>query len=109
ADEDESCDGGDGHWEEYVYYEWVAHSMGGEIHPSQVQGLPASLAADLNNDGSPDAYWDNNLTIRRMNDSNFITGQWAASWNWGGKIYWGVREAQAQIGWPGNPPSDSSQ
>ena len=91
----------DGHWEHY--YEWKPRSKGGEIHPSQVQGLPASLAADLNNDGVPDAYWDNNLTIRRMNDSNFITGHWAASWNWGGTIYWGVREGQGQIGWPGNP------
>ena len=91
----------DGHWEHY--YEWEPRSMGGEIHPSQVEGLPSSLAADLNNDGVPDAYWDNNLTIRRMDDSNFITGPWAASWNWGGVIYWGVREGQGQIGWPGQP------
>jgi hypothetical protein len=92
----------DGHWE--YYYEWENRSMGGEIHPSQVAGLPPELAADLNGDGTPDAYWNSNVTIRRMDEANRVDNPlWAASWNWGGAIYWGVREGQGQIGWPGNP------
>jgi hypothetical protein len=27
--------------------------------------------------------------------------QYQHSWNWGGIIYWAVREGQGQIGWPG--------
>ena len=85
-------------------YKWEPHSQGGEILPSQVQGLPASLAADLDGNGTPDAYWDNNLTLRRMDDYDHVgTSAWGRSWNWGGTIYWGVREGQGQIGWPGVP------
>jgi hypothetical protein len=82
-------------------YEWRRHSRGGEIPPTAVQGLPAALAADLNGDGSPEAYWNNNLTIRRMDDANRVDNPtYRRSWNWGGMIYWGVREGQGQIGWP---------
>ncbi|NCP16043.1 hypothetical protein GW866_03235 [bacterium] len=85
-------------------YKWESHSQGGEILPSQVQGLPPSLAADLDGNGTPDAYWNNNLTIRRMDDYDRVgTSAWGRSWNWGGTIYWGVREGQGQIGWPGVP------
>jgi hypothetical protein len=67
-----------------------------------VQNLPASVMADLNNDGTPDAYWDNNLTLRRMDDAGSVTNpRYQHSWNWGGTIYWAVREGQGQIGWPG--------
>ncbi len=93
--------GNDGHWE--YYYEWQPRSDGAEIPPTLVQGLPAALAADLNGDGTPDAYWNNNILIRRMDDSNHVD----ASWNgisWGGLVYWAVREGQAQIGWPGVNP-----
>jgi|GEM_PF-4931667 len=31
-----------------------------EIPPNAVQSLPSSMMVDLNNDGTPDAYWDNN-------------------------------------------------
>jgi len=69
-----------------------------------VQGLPPSLAADLDGNGVPDAYWNSNLTLRRMDDYDRVgTPLWGRSWNWGGTIYWGVREGQAQIGWPGVP------
>jgi hypothetical protein len=87
----------DGHWE----YEWVDRSDSGEILPRMVQGLPPSLAADLNGDGVPDAYWNHNLTIRRMDEANRVDNPlWAASWNWGGAVYWAVREGQGQVGWP---------
>jgi len=85
-----------------VGYEWRRHSSGGEISPDNVKDLPASLKADLNGDGTADAYWDNNLTLRRMDDANNVNNPiYQRSWNWGGTIYWAVREGQGQIGWPG--------
>ena len=96
-----NCGGGTGH-KEVVGYEWRRQSSGGEIPPTAVRGLPASVMADLNNDGTPDAYWDNNLTLRRMDDSGSVNNpRYQRSWNWGGTIYWAVREGQGQIGWPG--------
>ena len=96
-----NCGGGTGH-KEVVGYEWKRHSSGGEIPPSAVQNLPAALIADINNDGTPDAYWDNNLTLRRMDDNNRVDNpRYQRSWNWSGIIYWAVREGQGQIGWPG--------
>jgi len=96
-----NCGGGTGH-REIVGYEWKRNSSGGEIPPSAVQNLPGAVAADTNNDGTPDAYWDNNLTLRRMDDNDRVdSGQYQRSWNWGGIIYWAVREGQGQIGWPG--------
>lgn len=87
----------DGHWE----YAWETHSMGGEITPDMVDGLPPSLAADLDGNGTPDAYWNNQVIVRRMDDTNSVTNpQWQGSWSWGGVIYWAVREGQGQIGWP---------
>lgn len=96
-----NCKGGTGH-REIVGYEWKRNSSGGEIPPAAVQNLPVSVMADMNGDGMPDAYWDNNLTLRRMDDNNRVDNpQYQRSWNWGGLIYWGVREGQGQIGWPG--------
>jgi len=87
----------DGHWE----YEWDGRRDGGEILPRMIAGLPPNLAADLNGDGVPDAYWNHNLTIRRMDEGNRVDNPaWAASWNWGGAVYWAVREGQGQVGWP---------
>jgi hypothetical protein len=71
------------------------------VQPAMVQGLPPHLAADLDQDGIADAYWNSNLTIRRMDETGRVDNpQWAASWNWGGSVYWAVREAQALIGSP---------
>ncbi len=96
-----NCGGGTGH-REVVGYEWKQHSQGGEIPPTAVKNLPASVMADLNGDGTPDAYWDNDLTLRRMDDNNRVDNpRYQRSWNWGGIIYWAVREGQGQIGWPG--------
>jgi hypothetical protein len=96
-----NCGGGTGH-KAVVGYEWKRHSSGGEIPPSAVQNIPASVKADLNGDGTADAYWDNNLTLRRMNNNDRVDDpQYQRSWNWGGIIYWAVREGQGQIGWPG--------
>jgi len=95
----------DGHWVQVVVgAEWKGHGQSGEILPSQVTGLPSHLMADLNRDGTPDAYWNFNVTIRRMNEANLINDPaWQRSWNWGGRVYWAVREGQGQIGWPGVP------
>ena len=96
-----NCGGGTGH-RVIVGYEWRPHSNSGEIPPSEVNGLPPAVAADTNGDGQPDAYWDNNLTLRRMDDANHVDNpRYQHSWNWGGLIYWAVREGQGQIGWPG--------
>jgi hypothetical protein len=87
----------DGHWE----YEWDRRSDGGEITPNLVSGLPPNLAADLNGDGVPDAFWNHQVTIRRMDEVGRVDNpQWAGSWNWGGAVYWAVREGQGQVGWP---------
>lgn len=87
----------DGHWE----YEWDRRGQGGEITPEMVIGLPPGMAADLDGDGSPDAYWNSRVTIRRMDDAGRIDNPlWQASWSWGGAVYWAVREGQGQIGWP---------
>ena len=96
-----NCGGGTGH-RGITGYEWRNRSSGGEIPPSAVANLPAARAADINNDGKQDAYWDTNLTLRRMDDTGSIGNpQYQRSWNWGGLIYWAVREGQGQIGWPG--------
>lgn len=96
-----NCGGGTGH-KVVVDYEWKGKSSGGEIPPSAVKDLPAALKADFNGDGTADAYWDNQLTLRRMDDNNRVDNpQYQHSWNWGGIIYWAVREGQGQIGWPG--------
>jgi hypothetical protein len=87
----------DGHW----VYEWERRSDGGEISPRMVPGLPPHLAADLNGDGSPEAFWNRQVTIRRMDEGGRVDNPaWAASWHWGGAVYWAVREGQGQIGWP---------
>lgn len=96
-----NCGGGTGH-KEITGYEWQPRSNGGDIPPSAVANLPGSVAADLNGDGVADAYWDTNLTLRRMDDSGSVDNPtYRRSWNWGGAIYWAVREGQGQIGWPG--------
>lgn len=96
-----NCAGGTGH-RVVTGYEWRRHSSGGEIPPSAVANLPLSIAADLNNDGVLDAYWNRNLTLRRMDDGGSVDNPtYRRSWNWGGTIYWAVREGQGQIGWPG--------
>lgn len=96
-----NCGSGTGH-KVVVGYEWKRHSSGGEIPPLAVQNVPVSRLADINGDGIPDAFWNNNLTMRRMDNSNSVNNpQYQRSWNWGGIIYWAVREGQGQIGWPG--------
>jgi len=96
-----NCGGGTGH-KAVTGYEWRRHSSGGEIPPSAVANLPASVAADLNGDGMAEAYWDRNLTLRRMDNAGSVDNPtYRRSWNWGGLIYWAVREGQGQIGWPG--------
>jgi hypothetical protein len=80
-----------------VGYEWQGRGDGGELPPYIV---PTS-GADINGDGIPEAYWGSNVTVRRMDDNNRIDNPlWRRTWNWGGRIYWGVREGQGQIGWP---------
>lgn len=86
---------------EIVGYEWRRHASSGEISPEDVKDLPPSLKADLNGDRTLDAYWNSNLTLRRMDDAGNVNNPtYQRSWNWGGIIYWAVREGQGQIGWP---------
>lgn len=93
-----------GHYEDHLVFSgWVGKSLGGEL-PAVSINAPAALKADLNGDGIPDAIWNRNFIIRRMNDINRIDDPvWRRQWAFGGTIYWGVREGQAQIGWPGSP------
>ena len=54
-----------------MFFPPFIHIIHAKIHfvngpPSAVDSLPPQIAADLNGDGVADAYWDNNLTIRRM-------------------------------------------
>ena len=43
----------------------------------------------------------NALALRRMDETGSVNNpQYQRSWNWGGIIYWAVREGQGQIGWP---------
>jgi hypothetical protein len=38
--------------------------------------------AEFNGDGTPDAYWDSNLTFRRMNNGDHLGDlQYQRSWN----------------------------
>ncbi|PWB78213.1 MAG: hypothetical protein C3F07_00105 [Anaerolineales bacterium] len=95
-----NCGGGTGH-KVVVGYEWKRHSSGGEIPPLAVQNVPPSRLADINGDGIPEAFWNTNLTIRRMDEGDSVNNpRYLRSWNWGGIIYWAVREGQGQIGWP---------
>jgi hypothetical protein len=81
-------------------WDWERRSSGGEISPSAVQGLPASMMADLDHNGAPDAYWDRSVQIRRMDNANRVDNPlWARTYSWGSIFYWGVREGQGQIGW----------
>jgi hypothetical protein len=84
---------------------WKRYSQTTPIPPTAARvDAPASLLADLNGDGVPDAYWGRLSFIRRMDDAGSVTNpQWAHSYSWGAWWYWAVREAQGQIGWPGVP------
>ena len=69
-----------------------------------INQVPASMLADLNGDGKPDAYWGRLSFIRRMDDNGNVNNpEWAHSYSWGPVWYWAAREAQGQIGWPGVP------
>jgi hypothetical protein len=84
---------------------WKFHSQTVAVTPAMLkEPAPASILADLNNDGEPDAYWGRLSFIRRMDDAGRVDNpEWAHSYSWGPVWYWGVREGQGQIGWPGVP------
>ncbi len=84
---------------------WRRQSKTTAITPQMaINDVPASLLADLNGDGVPDAYWGRLSFIRRMDDAGNVNNpEWAHSYNWGPIWYWAVREGQGQIGWPGVP------
>jgi hypothetical protein len=86
---------------------WKRHSQTVPIPPTAARvDVPASLLADLNGDGVPDAYWGHTTFVRRMDDAgNVDNPEWAHSYSWPGPYwYWAVREAQGQVGWPGVSP-----
>lgn len=74
--------------------EWNSNSENGEILPSQVINLPASI-----NGGS--VYNDWTVVIRRMDDNGNVNNPaYAHQYSWGSIFYFAVREGQGQIGWP---------
>ena len=84
---------------------WKRSSTTTAITPEMaLNDVPASMLADLNGDGTPDAYWGRLSFIRRMDDNGNVNNpEWAHSYSWGPVWYWAAREAQGQIGWPGIP------
>lgn len=82
---------------------WKRHSQTVMITPEMTGNeIPANQLADLNGDGVFDAYWGRLSFIRRMDEAGRVDNpQWAHSYSWGPVWYWGVREGQGQIGWPG--------
>lgn len=80
---------------------WWKDGVTKDVKPTEVKNLPPELAADTNNDGVPDAFWDGGIVIQRMNDANNIDDPvWAHQYSWGQIFYWAVREGQGQIGYP---------
>jgi len=77
-----------------VGYEWRRRSHGGEIPPSAVQTCRFSDGR-LEQRWHADTYWDNNLTLRRMDDAGSVTNPLPALVNWGGTIYWAVRKGRS--------------
>jgi hypothetical protein len=69
-----------------------------------IRPFPVTLVrwpSAVRNGVTPDAYWNTQVTVRRMDDNNQIDNPaWQASWSWGGVVYWAVREGQGQVGWP---------
>jgi hypothetical protein len=82
---------------------WKRSSKTTVITPDMaINQVPVGMLADLNGDGKPDAYWGRLSFIRRMDDAGSVDNpEWAHSYSWGPVWYWGVREGQGQIGWPG--------
>jgi hypothetical protein len=76
---------------------WNGKSESGELLPSQVVNLPASM-----NGGS--VYNDWTVVIRRMDESGNVNNPaYAHQYSWGSVFYIGVREGQGQVGWPSVP------
>jgi len=74
--------------------QWDSKSESGNIPPSAVQNLPASI-----NGGS--VYNDYSVVIRRMDDNGSTSNPaYAHQYSWGSIYYWGVREGEGQEGWP---------
>ena len=85
---------------------WKHHSQTEPIPPTAAHvQVPGNMKADLNGDGTPDAYWGFVSFIRRMDDAGSVDNpDWEHSYSWGTWWYWYVREAQGQVGWPGVSP-----
>jgi hypothetical protein len=82
-------------------YPGGAWSESGELLPQDVVDLPQSMYADLDKNGIPDAYWNSNFVISRMDDNNRTDNPlYERHWSYGSLLPWGVREGQGQIGWP---------
>jgi hypothetical protein len=76
----------------------------GKLLPQDVRDTPALYFADLNGDGTADAWWDSNFVISRMDENNRTDNPaYERHWSYGELLPWAVREGQGQIGWPGVP------
>jgi hypothetical protein len=74
--------------------QWNSKSNSGEIPPSAVADLPASI-----NGGS--VYNDYSVVIRRMDENGSTSNpQYAHQYSWGSVYYWACREGEGQEGWP---------
>jgi hypothetical protein len=74
--------------------QWNSKSNSGEIPPSAVADLPASI-----NGGS--VYNDYSVVIRRMDENGSTSNpQYAHQYSWGSIYYWACREGEGQEGWP---------
>jgi hypothetical protein len=74
--------------------QWNSKSNSGEIPPSAVADLPASI-----NGGS--VFNDYSVVIRRMDENGSTSNlQYAHQYSWGSVYYWACREGEGQEGWP---------
>ena len=80
------------------------YTFDGKLLPQDVRDTPALYFADLNGDGTADAWWDPNFVISRMDENNRTDNPaYERHWSYGELLPWAVREGQGQVGWPGVP------
>ena len=80
------------------------YTFDGKLLPQDVRDTPALYFADLNGDGTADAWWDPNFVISRMDENNRTDNPlYERHWSYGERLPWAAREGQGQVGWPGVP------
>jgi hypothetical protein len=83
---------------------WRGYSFDGKLLPQDVRDTPPGYFADLNGDGTADAWWNPNFVISRMDENNRTDNPlYERHWSYGERLPWAAREGQGQVGWPGVP------